>query len=839
MKGISVCLVLFNGMFTVGLLPLGIMLLENDSASAQVTSDGSLNTTVSQSGNNFTIINGSIAGSNLFHSFGQFSVPTGSSATFDLVNTPNISTIFSRVTGGSVSNIDGLIQTINSSNPVSLFLINPNGIIFGQNAKLDISGSFIGTTANSIKFADGTEFSATNPTPTSLLTMSVPIGLQLGANSAPIQVQGTGHNLALIATPKQAFPPFTRETNPQGLRVQPSKTLALVGSGIFVQGGQLRADNGRIELGSVAIGEVKLNSTASGFALSYPGASNFQDIQLTQKALLDASSAVGNDGIHLSGRQVRLTGGATGLVQNASSSSPGGQITVNASELVEITGTTADKKFRSNLTTETTTTGASGEIEILTKDLIFREGGQLVSRTFNAGAAGNITVNALDSIQVLGISSINPRFQSSIFANSGGSATGKAGDVTLSTGRLVATGGAIISNASFSVGGAGGALTVNADSVDISGIDPVFKGPTDLRFGSFSGGDGGSLTLNARQVTVREGARMNGTTIGKGNAANLTINASESLDINGGIVTSSASFPDYRTILNGYNTDPTGKAGTIAINTNHLTVRNNGKVTVQNSGPANAGKLQINAGSIQLDNNGLLSASTKLGEGGNIQINARDVLLLRRGSKISAEAGGTGNGGNIGINSPIVMGLENSDIVANAVQGRGGNIEITTQGIFGLKYRDRLTPESDITASSQFGVNGTVDINNFGVDPSSGLVKLPVNLVDSSQQIATGCSNNTGSSFVATGRGGIPQNPNQQVTSDVYNGLGLRTWSDIRDLSAYRKTGEITAQISPSPESLIQATSWHRNPQGKIQLVANKSPTNMQPSLTCAAVPKS
>ncbi|MBW4669399.1 MAG: S-layer family protein [Cyanomargarita calcarea GSE-NOS-MK-12-04C] len=217
------------------------------------------------------------------------------------------------------------------------------------------------------------------------------------------------------------------------------------------------------------------------------------------------------------------------------------------------------------------------------------------------------------------------------------------------------------------------------------------------------------------------------------------------------------------------------------------------------------------------------------GKGGNLNLQVHDTVLMRRDSQISSESGGKGNGGNITINALFIIGLENSDIIANAVQGNGGNIQITTEGIFGLDYRPQLTPNSDITASSEFGVNGTVDINNFGVDPSSGLVELPINLADSSQQIATGCSNNTGSSFVATGRGGIPQNPNQQVTSDG-------TWSDIRDISAYLKTGEVTAQIPSSRETLIQATSWHRNDQGKIELVTNKAATQVQQRLTCAGI---
>jgi len=175
MKLFNVGLGLVNRLFTSLKLPLTVIFLTQGSAYAQITADGTLRTTVSQNGNNFTITNGSLAGTNLFHSFQQFSVPTGGSAIFNLVNTPNISTIFSRVTGGSVSNINGSIQTINSNNPVSLFLLNPNGIVFGPNASLNIGGSFIASTGSSIRFADGVQFSATSSSVSPLLTISVPI----------------------------------------------------------------------------------------------------------------------------------------------------------------------------------------------------------------------------------------------------------------------------------------------------------------------------------------------------------------------------------------------------------------------------------------------------------------------------------------------------------------------------------------------------------------------------------------------------------------------------------------------------------------------------------------
>ena len=143
-------------------------------ALSQVTSDGTTNTTVRPSGNNFDILNGIQKGNNLFHSFTEFSIPTGGSATFN--NSTNVVNIINRVTGGNISNIDGLIKANGNAN---LFLINPSGIVFGENAALNIGGSFLGTTAESILFEDGFEFSAVNPQNEPLLTVSVPLGLQM------------------------------------------------------------------------------------------------------------------------------------------------------------------------------------------------------------------------------------------------------------------------------------------------------------------------------------------------------------------------------------------------------------------------------------------------------------------------------------------------------------------------------------------------------------------------------------------------------------------------------------------------------------------------------------
>ena len=155
-------------------------LLQFPPALAQITPDGTTSTTVNVDGNNFEINDGDRAGSNLFHSFQDFSVPTGGEAFFNNAN--DISNIFSRVTGGSVSNIDGLIRASGSAN---LFLINPAGIVFGQGARLDIGGSFYGSTADSLLFPEG-EFSAVDLDNPPLLTINAPIGLGFRDNPGNI-----------------------------------------------------------------------------------------------------------------------------------------------------------------------------------------------------------------------------------------------------------------------------------------------------------------------------------------------------------------------------------------------------------------------------------------------------------------------------------------------------------------------------------------------------------------------------------------------------------------------------------------------------------------------------
>ncbi|MEO1765468.1 MAG: S-layer family protein, partial [Cyanobacteria bacterium J06629_18] len=154
-----------------------------------------------------------------------------------------------------------------------------------------------------------------------------------------------------------------------------------------------------------------------------------------------------------------------------------------------------------------------------------------------------------------------------------------------------------------------------------------------------------------------------------------------------------------------------------------------------------------------------------------------ELLLLRNNSQISTTAGfaqAGGNGGNININSPFIVSVpkEDSDITANAFSGNGGNIDIISQGIFGITPRSQLTPQSDITASSETGIQGTINITNPEVDPSQGVIELPEGLVDKSNQIAQICPQGVNaakniSEFYITGRGSLPPSPFKPLTGYI------------------------------------------------------------------------
>lgn len=767
-------------------------------AQSQIVPDSTLgaeSSTVTPAASDSTVDNiqgGAIRDTNLFHSFQEFNVSEGRSAYF-LSPNANIQNILARVTGGNPSEILGMLGTGGASS-TNLFLINPNGIIFGQNARLDVGGSFVASTASSLKFANGIEFSATEPETIPLLTVSVPIGLQFGDRAKSIVNQSyTVDNLA-------------------GLQVQPEKTLALVGGEVRLDGGNLTAQSGRIELGSVGDSSlVSLTPTAQGWALGYQGVQNFRDIRLSQEAFVEASGEGGGT-IQVQGRRVELTD-ASVIQAFTTGSLSGGTFTVNASDSVELVGfvTYEGSVTSSSLRSGTLNSGTAGNLSVTTKKLILQDGAEISTATSSTGKGGDLQINATESVNLSGVAPDG--FSSGLFANTRGE--GNGGNITVDTGNLQVTNGAVVSARTISKGNAG------------------------------------NITLKTNTVEVVGGGQILTATQGGGNAGNINLDVSNSVTLSG----SDPTFFDRaqrlaQLDLSVNNVSPnsglfantfeesTGNGGDVTLKTGQLTVNDGATVAVSSQGTGNAGDFQIQADSISLENQGKLTAAiAQSGQGGgNIILQDLDSLVLRGNSEISTNAQGTSNGGNVNINTDLLTATENSNITAKAVEGRGGIIRITTQGLF-------LSPDSIIDATSERGINGIVEINRPDIDPSADLVVLPAQIINVSGLVASGCAAGRGNlargtgEFVVTGRGGLPPTPAEATRSDItLADLGTPVQREENRPRAAIPINSIATNSAP----LVEAQGWVIDSKGEVILTANASTATPDiPWLTPATCSKS
>jgi filamentous hemagglutinin family protein len=523
--------------------------------------------------------------------------------------------------------------------------------------------------------------------------------------------------------------------------------------------------------------------------------------------------------------------------------------------------------------------GIAGNIIVNTRNLIVRDGSEISASNFSANSGGNIRLLELETLRVNNGSiaaatetgqagNLLVESNETIQINNGGELTtaanagGAAGNLTLRTALLDLT------NAQVSVSSTGsgrsGDLTITADQIAMSDrarftaeTEAGRGGNIELRIAenlnltdrsritaSTQAGRGGRLRINADQAAVNAIVLSGNSEIataatGRGNAGTLELHVQQlSLFDRSNITASARSGQGGDINLRGLDTvfidnsnisaeadQQNGSAGNLSITTGQITVQNGSGVTVSNP-TGQAGELAIQADILSLLNQGELTAETgglpdtSDQSGANIRMNGLNRLQMRNNSLISAEARDRANGGNITIDAEngFVIGpsTENNDIVADAQQGDGGEINITTQAILGLEFRPARTPLSDITASSEFGVDGQVIINTPGIDPSQGLVELPTSPVDASNQIAQACSTNTAdnelNSFTVTGRGGLPANPNQFLETDNT----FTPWVTSSDSAS--------SSLPPAPPSiptLTEAQGWVLGADGTITLVAH------------------
>jgi large exoprotein involved in heme utilization and adhesion len=325
-------------------------------------------------------------------------------------------------------------------------------------------------------------------------------------------------------------------------------------------------------------------------------------------------------------------------------------------------------------------------------------------------------------------------------------------------------------------------------------------------------------------LLIKDGAAVIAATFGEGEGGNLRVDASESVQVIG--TSLDGRFPSGL-FVSATTTD--GIAGSLFVETGEMSVRDEAEVNVS-SPLGQAGNLTISADSLLLNQGSILAVTGKsTSEGGaNITLNGLDFVRMDNESLISASALEVANGGNITIDSTFIVappptGQLGSDIIANADRGNGGRINITTQGIFGIEFRDELTPDNDITASSNVGLDGELILNQPDVDPSRGLAELPTDVVDGTSQIDRRCTPGgaaQGSSFTVTGRGGLPPNPTDPLTGEA-------VIADWVTLDSEENTDSVTPEANPTsaaPKPLVEAQSWAYSPNGQVVLVA-QAPT--------------
>ena len=751
-------------------------------AEAQVVPDGTLKSTVETIQELMKIDGGLTEGSNLFHSFEEFNIPEGMEASFE--NAVEIENIFTRVTGDSASTING---TLSAQGGANLFLMNPNGIVFGQDASINIGGSFIATTADNIQFQDGTEFAATSTEDqTPLLTNEIPIGLGFGSQkSGEIAVNGAGNEI----TPTSPLSPTQIENSDRGLELSSGNTLGLVGSGVTVDGGTLFTDNGNIEIGSVGSGVVTIQPTNRGFAFDYSNV-DYQNIDITNQALINSSGEeVG--AISLTGSDITFSEGSLALLQSQGTSSSE-NINLTASKSLVLSGVSSDSQTASNISTEATEAGEGGDIVISTPALSLLDGALISNYSFGTASGGDIVIITQDSVE-LSNSNLFSTLGFGVAANTFGS--GNAGNVSISSQEVGISDGGSISSSTFGEGNSG-TVNVDAQSISINGAASAGESgvqPSQITSSTVGTGDGGAIEVNTERLEIADGGRIFASSFSDGNAGSIIVNATSSIDVSGEDATQTQQSligssivvsPAFQEAL-GISTTPGGAAGNVTVNTSILNIVQRGELSVENEGTGSAGTVIVNASNINLDDAGSIAATSASGTGGNIEfttnslqidsdstisaaaenqggggninINATNITA-KKNSDISANAEG-GDGGNITIDTETLLGLDNSDITANAVEGDGGNINITATSILGYEERPELTPLSDITASSEFGVDGTININSPETNAEEDVqvsAKKPVAPL-TPLEIVKGCQLPEG---ILTTRGrGVPESP--------------------------------------------------------------------------------
>ncbi|MGH8652938.1 MAG: hypothetical protein ACREYE_12550 [Gammaproteobacteria bacterium] len=365
--------------------------------------------------------------------------------------------------------------------------------------------------------------------------------------------------------------------------------------------------------------------------------------------------------------------------------------------------------------------------------LALRDGGSL-DTTPDSGNAGDIEINATDSVSLVGrkdslrsviVADVSedgnaghirisaPRLElsdSGISASAGGEG-GTGGTIELEVENLFLSDGATIGTTNV-IARMGGQILINAkDSVVISGRNPA--NPSNINSATRGEGDAGRVFVKAGRLTLRDGGTIStrnergsgnageirlevdnllvedggsveSTTRDKGNAGAITVNAPEGEVA----VTGVGSGITAASLVTDQNAGNAGSAGSIMIKAGRFMVSGGGEVSASTSTSGAGGNVAIESPDIRLSSGGTISARTRgSGKGGNIEINeingkSGTVLLSGPSTAITSETTADGDAGSVAIRAGKLTICDGAAISASTLgNGKGGSINISASDI--------------------------------------------------------------------------------------------------------------------------------------------------------------
>lgn len=752
-----------------------ISLMLSSSIQAEITLDGSLGPQTELTGPNYHISAelGQQYESNLFHSFDKFNLIQGEQAVFTGPTT--IKNVISRVTGGEISHIDGILS---SAIPAAdMYFINPVGILFGPHAQINVSGSLYLSTAHYLQLGQAGRFDAVNLANT-LLTVASPsaFGFVDSYPAAPINLTGSQLTLPNNQIAKQLL---------QGETI-PSHTLALVGGNITINQSELRSYGNNIDLISVAaLGEVPVaRSQFTDNRFTAYGTISITDTNTANRLFgnVDASG-LGGGSIFIRAGQLLLDRGW--IFADTWKDQNGRGITIKTDNAVVLANS-------SRITTEVVNnyfpvTGHAGSIAIQAGDIRLSQGSQIASSTQSWGTAGDVTLTTPGTISITGtaqsgVLTLSSGIQSHTLGQGNGgrvrlvaqqvhlddeaqinvgtaSGSGQAGQLALQVETLEIRHGAQmnvgVGNRNNPTGtGKGGQLTVTAtEQVLISGqSSSQTSGLFNNVFSSL--GKGGPITISTPVLTLEHGGTLQTATLFDGQAGQIKLQVDTLKLRTGGSIHSNTSagrgqagdievtarrmiqLEDSQTGISAAAASSSfGPGGEIKITTPELQLRRGAAITASSQGQGQAGHINLILGGNLFMQNSSIRTSTERADGGNINLTTPGYLRLINSEISTSVKAAVGNGGNMTLTPEFIL-LNNSQIQANAFKGKGGNLDITTTGIYNFSAEPIAQV---ITASSQLGIDGEITIRSPENEATEGLTTLPTPFIDVSALLHAGC----------------------------------------------------------------------------------------------------